>query len=75
MLWNGHPWRCVWGSVFMGTGHREQYRTLLCARVWKRGTMRIRPCRLCDFGPSLDGLVERLYCKKLIVAFNVRSFV
>ena len=44
-------------------------------RVWKHGTMRIRLCRYCGFCPSLDGLVERLYRKKLIVAYNVRSVV
>ena len=59
----------------MGTVHRAQYRMLSCARVWKRGTMRIRLCRYCDFFPSLDGLVERLYRKKLIFACDVRSFV
>ena len=74
-LWNGHPWRRVWWSVFMGRAHRAHYITLLCARVWKRGTMRLRLCSDCDFCPSLDGLVERLYRKKLILACDVRSFV
>ena len=59
----------------MGTAHRAQYRTLSCAHVWKRGTMEIRLCRYCDFFSSLDGLVERLYRKKLVVACGVRRFV
>ena len=75
MIWDGHPWRCVWGLVFMGTAHRAQNRTLSCACVWKRVMMRIHPCRYFDFGPSLDGLGERLYRNKFIVTFEFRSFV
>ena len=75
MIWNGHPWRYVLGSVFMGTAHRAQYRTMSCDRRWKSGNMRLRLCRQCYFGPSLDGLVERLYHRKLIVACNGRGLV
>ena len=33
------------GAAFMGMAHRAQYGTLSCVRVWKRGMMRLFPCR------------------------------
>ena len=41
----------------------------------KSGKVRRCPCMKCQFGPSLDGLVEHLYHGKLIVACNGRGFV
>ena len=43
--------------------------------MWKRGALRLRQWRSCDFRPSLDGLVECLYRKKLNVACDVGSIV
>ena len=59
----------------MGTAHRAQYKTLSCACVWKRSAMRLRFCSYCSFCPSCDGLLQRLYCKMLIVACDVSGFV
>ena len=72
---NYHPWSYVLGLVFVRTAHRAQYRTVSCARRWERGNMRLLLYGQCYFGPLLDGLVERLYHRKLIVTCNGRGVV
>ena len=59
----GDGWSTVWG----GFGP--------CVFMQKSGKVRRCPCMKCQFGPSLDGLVEHLYRGKLIVACNGRGFV
>ena len=43
-----------------------------CVKVWYDADVSVEVLRFC---PSLDSLVERLYCQKLIVACDVRSVV